>query len=520
MKGNIFTQVNLDKVRSSTFNLSHDRKMSMKMGELTPILCMDTLPGDNFSIKTSKMLRFAPMVAPVMHRVNAYLHYFFVPHRILWDNFEDFITGGEDGLDTSVWPRVDVDCEALQPGSLGDYMGLPTDMTGATTVSVSVVPFAAYIRIYNDYYRDQNLQPDATPDLIDGTQTDPFWAGGIAGTPLRRAWQHDYFTSALPWTQKGPEATIPLGTSAPLVFDEGQVAGHVAYRLDGTTQPATGDMQLQGGTGGFRAINDSAGNPINLDITTGTTVDLSSATAAGIIDLRRAFKLQEWLEKNARGGSRYFESNLIHFNVTSPDARLQRPEYLGGGACSIQFSEVLQTSANASEPTPQGNMAGHGISVDSNKTIKYYCKEHGYIIGIMSILPKTGYFQGIPKHFIKYDKLDFGWPSFAHIGEQPIFNAEIFIDGSMADNQTFGYIPRYAEYKFWPSSVHGEMRTTLDFWHLARKFSTRPQLNNDFIVCDPDDRIFAVQDAEQVYALVLNQVYARRKLPFFGNPRM
>ncbi len=242
------------------------------------------------------------------------------------------------------------------------------------------------------------------------------------------------------------------------------------------------------------------------------------ATTATIIDLRNAFKLQEWLEKNARGGSRYIESIKSHFDVNSSDGRLQRPQYLGGGKSPVAISEVLQTSAAAAQPTPQGNMAGHGIAVGANNSFSYRSEEHGYIIGIMSILPRTTYQQGIPKHFLKFDKFDYYWPEFAHIGEQPIINKELYYSGTSEDDAVFGYTPRYAEYKFMNSSVHGTFRSSLDFWHMGRIFASRPSLNNSFVESDPTNRVFAVLSGEKVYAHVFHRIKASRKMPFFGNP--
>lgn len=523
----IFNEIELKHVQSNTFNLSHDKKLTLDMGYLVPVTVLDVIPGDSFNLSTSQMIRFSPLVAPLMHEVNVYMHYFFVPNRLLWPNWSKFITGGEDGLDESVMPFMQLGKAELTNGSLPDYLGLPTAaVTSTKTFSPQALPFAAYQLIYNEYYRDQNLITSDWEELADGNND----AKKLILTTLRkRAWEHDYFTSALPWTQKGIEATIPLGTRANLVYEpiiDGLV-GETKLRIPGdpvTSNTVAGNIKAQ--TGSPVNIANALGDTLNVDVTEHTQVDLTQAAAASINDLRRAFRLQEWLERNARGGSRYTESILAHFGVKSSDARIQRPEYLGGTKSHVTFSEVLQTSGTPIQDpyttTPQGNMAGHGINVSGGKNIRYYSEEHGYIIGIMSVMPRTSYQQGVPKHFLKKDKFDFYWPSFANLGEQPIENQELYLNlvDTAANSNTFGYTPRYAEYKYMSSSVHGEFRGSLDFWHLGRIFSGPPALNKQFIEANPDKRIFAVTDnnPNQLYAHVFNQVRATRKMPVFGTP--
>ena len=516
----IFSQVAMTKPRYNTFNLSHDRKMSMNMGTLVPCLVMETVPGDTISLNTAALVRFAPMIAPIMHKVSVYQHFFFVPNRLLWKNWESFITGGEDGQDASVFPFINT---TVSEGSIEDYIGLPS--TGGQTIKVSAMPQSAMVLIYNEYYRDQNLISPQSYELVNG---DNAAIQGSLSNLRRRAWQHDYFTSCLPFTQKGPEATIPLGSVAPINYLD--VGSATTIRSKEGQWGATGDLDLE-----VNVVNttDISGNAqvdvgggtrkrVHVDNSAQLQADLSGATAASINELRRAFRLQEWLEKNARGGSRYIESILVHFGVKSSDARLQRPEFLGGSAQQVQFSEVLQTSETlASGPnTPQGNMAGHGISLGQGSGFKYTCEEHGYIIGIITVMPKTAYYQGIPKHFLKWDKFDYYWPSFARLGEQPVQNKELFTINDGADDDTFGYIPRYAEYKYHNSSVHGEFRTQLDFWHLGRKFGTRPALNGTFIACEPDTRIFAdvSSNTNKLYCHIYHQIKATRPMPYFGTP--
>jgi hypothetical protein len=501
----IFSQIKADKPTTNQFDLSHDRKMSMDLGTLTPILALECIPGDKFNMSTSQMLRFAPLVAPMMHQVTVYTHFFFVPNRILWSNWKDFITGGEDGLNTSVFPTLTYDGSPAV-GTLSDYLGLPVGITAVPSQSVSALPFAAYQRIYNEYYRDQNLISKVTDTLTDGIN------GFGSFKDLRtRAWQHDYFTSALPWTQKGAEATIPLGAIQEVTFqDPADLFGTSGrdFRIvsTGTAGDPTADLEAYTGVAGTPA---GTWQPAEMNV-----------GATTINELRNAFRLQEWLEKNARGGSRYIECIKSHFGVTSSDSRLQRPEFLGGGSSPVTISEVLQTSSNATQPTPQGNMAGHGISVGSNNNFTYSCEEHGYIMGIMSILPKTAYQDGIPKHFLKFDKFDYFWPSFAHLGEQPIENKELYFTNDSLNEDVFGYTPRYAEYKYMNSSVHGEFKTTLKQWHMGRIFTSRPALNKTFIECTPTTRVFAVLTGEKIYAHVYHNIRATRKMPYFGTPNL
>ena len=504
----------------NTFDLSHSRKFSMSIGKITPTAIIECVPGDSFNVKTTQLLRFAPLIAPIMHQSSMYCHFFFVPNRLLWDNWEEYITGGEDAADPGytapVFPYYeDPTGLGIANGSLADYLGLPTVVT---TEKISCLPFLAYNKIYNEYYRDQNLIDKLTDSATDGKQT------GNVPSLQNRAWQHDYFTSALPWTQKGPEATIPLGTTAPLVNIDndlpslfGRATATGFFNNTDVESNPTGQISVGGGT--------SPGDLGRTDVTPHTEVDLTDATASSINDLRRAFRLQEWLERNARGGSRYIEVIMAHFGIQSSDARLQRPEFLGGSATPITISEVLQTSESrvaGSEETPQGNMAGHGVSVGSSNYVSYKCEEHGYIIGLCTVLPKTAYQQGIPKHFNKFDKFDYFWPSFANIGEQPIYNKELFVDDADGENNNvFGYTPRYAEYKYLPSTVHGEFRDDLKFWHMGRIFGSRPNLNATFVECNEDevDRVFNVTEGdENLYVYLHNHIKARRPMPYFGTP--
>jgi hypothetical protein len=531
----IFSKVAMPRPPSNTFDLSHDRKFSGRIGELMPISVMECVPGDKFNIKATNLTRFAPLITPIMHKASVYCHFFFVPNRILWDKWETFISGSVDGqypntdpsnpaYSSPTFPKVSLTtADGYAVSSLADYLGLPT---GQNLTNVSALPFAAYQKIYNDYYRDENLIAPDEVTLLEGGQTLP---DTLKLQKLqKRAWQHDYYTSALPWTQKGPEATLPLGTTAPVNYVNGgknflkDNTGSTIGNYDSSGVPLKSDG---GASSGEIYLSNPGTQYVNWDNSDSLSVNLSGATAASINELRRAFRLQEWLERNARGGTRYIEIIMAHFGVMSSDARLQRPEFLGGPSTPVTISEVLQTSDNSggADGGPQGNMAGHGVSVGSSDYVTYKCEEHGYIMGIMSVMPMTAYQQGIPKHFSKFDKFDYYWPSFANIGEQAIEQKELYYENDVAkDTATFGYTPRYAEYKYLPSTVHGTFRTSLNFWHMGRIFSTAPALNQDFIECDYEevDRVFADQTpgAEHLYVYLHNEVKCNRLMPYFGTP--
>lgn len=506
---NLFNSIKMQRPKNNVFDLSHDVKLSCNMGQLVPIMCTECVPGDKVQLSNQILLRLAPLVSPMMHRVDVYCHYFFVPNRLLWPNWEKFITNSPTLGVLPAFPYYTVgDGGVGSYSKLVDYLGIPpAPAASGLTENVSALPFAAYQKIYNEYYRDQNLIELVADTLTDGDNT--------AETELimlrNRAWQHDYFTAALPFAQKGDPVSFPLSINDVQVrattldpLDEGNAL--IWDNQGGSDQPNTRVQQY---------ISDEFSTPAQLYIK-GDEVEGNTT----INDLRRAFRLQEWLEKAARGGSRYVENILAHFGVRSSDKRLQRPEYITGTKSPISISEVLNTTGT--EDAPQGNMAGHGISVTDGKYGSYYCEEHGYIIGIMSVMPKTAYQQGIPKHFLKTtDPFQFFWPSFAHIGEQEVLNKEVYAyQAGSAGSNTFGYVPRYAEYKFEQNRVAGEMRDTLDHWHMGRVFDAPPALNETFVTSDPTLRVFAVTDPQDdhLYVHVLNRVRAIRPMPRFGTP--
>lgn len=555
---NIFNSIRLKKPKRNVFNLSYENKLTMNMGELVPIMCMPIVPGDKFRVNTEALVRLAPLVAPMMHRVNVYTHYFFVPNRLVWDQWEDFITKGVDGEDVPVLPFLQlqdnlVTTEAdfryyFGDSTLWDYLGLPTVKGIGSKVHeaivngvhfpngfrVSALPFRAYQLIYNEYYRDQNLTEAVSLNLGSGSDN-----ANIANLTFlrRRAWEKDYFTSALPWLQRGPEVTVPI--------NGGQTGLDVYYQSPGTNKGQVWRDQV-GRNWDIGAVYDPAliaypgqkpdqgqyvatkvgGNANDnrapeLDPNGTLKVDVDEM-GVSIQDLRTSNALQRWFERNARGGSRYIEQILAHFGVRSSDARLQRPQFLGGGKMPVAVSEVLQTSSTDAT-SPQANMAGHGISAGVNNGFQHYFEEHGYVIGLMSIMPRTGYQQGVPRDFTKFDNMDFYFPEFAHLSEQEIKNQELYVSNDQTYNEgTFGYTPRYAEYKYHESEAHGDFRGSMSFWHLNRIFTDKPNLNTTFVECNPSNRVFATSGTrdDKFWVQIYQDVKALRLMPKYGTPML
>lgn len=480
------------------------------MGQLVPTLVMECVPGDRVKLGCNNLTRFSPLNFPTMHRFNVFNHYFFVPNRVIWpkeganEGWEDFITNKPTGGLPFI--TLDATLTALQERFL-DYMGIVpfSQMPTAAGKTINAMPLAAYQCIYNEFYRDQNQIAEVNFKLVDGSNG----AARPALTTLRlRSWEHDYFTSALPEPQSGSAVDIPLGEVT--VNDAGvippffQDMAEVVAPPGAVSQTVTFDI----GVGGN---NQMVYNP-------GDTLQVGATT---ITDLRRAFKLQEWLEKLNRGGKRYIEQIKMFFGVTSSDKRLDRPEYITGSKSPVIISEVLQTGQT--ETTPQGNMAGHAVAVGFGYQGEYFAEEHGYIIGIMSVMPKSAYMQGIPKMFLKTDPLEWFWPQFAHIGEQAIQNHELFAYQATG-NDAFGYTPRYAEYKFMLNRVAGDFRSAgLEGWTAVRDFATLPPLNQDFLEMDWNevDKIFAIQNGDDnLFCTIVHNIIARRPMPVFGEPML
>lgn len=538
---NIFNSIKLKRPRRNVFNLSYENKLTVNAGELIPILCKPVVPGDKFRVNTEMLVRLAPLVAPMMHRVDVYTHYFFVPNRLLWNQWEDFITKGVDGSDAPAFPTISLPSvvdianahKSWGDGSLWDYFGLPSlnqigkavfqvrspnGVKAPVGYKVSALPFRAYHLIYNEYYRDQNLTPEVVLSILGGdfsalTSSDYYKI-------RRRSWEKDYFTSALPWVQRGPEVTVPVqGTGENLDVTLKSKSADQYFVSSSDSRP-TGKLEVVNGV--LFVNHESSSTSVGAYLSPNNFQVNVDELGVNINDLRTSSALQRWFERNARSGSRYIEQILSHFGVRSSDARLQRPQFLGGGRTPISVSEVLQTSSTDST-SPQANMAGHGISAGVNHGFTRYFEEHGYIIGIMSIRPRTGYQQGVPKDFRKFDNMDFYFPEFAHLGEQEIKNEELYLNENEVDNEgTFGYTPRYAEYKYSQNEAHGDFRGNMAFWHLNRIFTAKPNLNTTFVECNPSNRVFATAETsdDKYWVQIYQDIKALRLMPKYGTPML
>lgn len=484
-------------MKRSKHSLSNYKLLTCDQGKLVPIGLMEILPGDSIQHATSALIRVSPLLTPVMHPVHVKIHHWYVPHRLVWDDWENFITGGPDGMNASTLPLISSGA-GFAVGSLADYLGIPTSVA---SLDVSALPFRAYAMIFNEFYRDQDLVTALTIDKTDGPDT-------TTSVALQNvAWEKDYFTTARPWTQKGPSVTIPLGTSAPVVGDTTVNSGKPTFKRDAVT--------------GRELAFAAADNNADWDATPGITgavswdnpalmANLTTASSATINTLRESFALQRYEEARARYGSRYSEY-LRYLGIRSSDARLQRPEYLGGGKQTIQFSEVLQTSVSTSGTplTGVGGLAGHGIAAMRSNRYRRFFEEHGYVISLLSVLPKTIYASGLPRTWNRRTKVDFFQKELQFIGQQEIENREVYAAAATPAG-TFGYQDRYDEYRRVESSIAGEFRTSLNMWHYARIFGSEPALNASFITSDPTTRVYQNSTPDQLQIMASHSIQARR----------
>lgn len=479
-------------MKRGKMNLGHTKLLSCDLGSLVPIGLTEVLPGDAFQHNTTALVRFSPLLAPPMHPVHCSISHWFVPTRLIWDDWEPFITGGPDGNDDSVFPTITMPVSGGAPiGSLADYLGIPT---AVNSLEVSALPFRAYNLIFNENFRDQDL---VTPVVIDDTSgPDTTTSTSL----LQGAWEKDYFTTSRPWEQKGPAITIPIGDEAPIKYAN-TLAG--SNYVDKFFQPYSNGSAVSK----FMAGNTEGaiGPEINAGSAASLKADLSAASPITINLLREAFALQRYEEARARFGSRYTEY-LRYLGVQSSDARLQRPEYLGGGKYPVQFSEVLQTAEGTD---PVGTLRGHGIGVARSNRYRRYFEEHGFVITLMCVRPKTMYVQGLSRIWNRRTKEDFWQKELQHIGQQEVLNKEVYAAGAQPEG-VFGYQDRYDEYRRQESWVSGQFRTTDKFWHFAREFSSAPALNASFINCVPPEDAFAVPANNHLQVMIKHQLAARR----------
>ena len=520
----------------SSFKIQKTHKTTFDAGYLVPVYVDEVLPGDTFNLKMTAFARLATPLFPIMDNMHIDSFFFFVPNRLVWDNWQRFMGEQDNPTDSIsyVVPQQVSPAGGYAVGSLQDYMGLPTvgQVGAGNTVSHCAFFTRAYNLIWNDWFRDENLQNSAVVNTGDGPDPTP----STNYTLLRRGKRHDYFTSALPWPQKGSSVSLPLGTTAP-VYGNGKTLGVT----DGTTNFGV----RANSTGAFEAYSGSYNTNVGTVSTSGTfasaeTVgvvtsgvsglyaDLSAATAATINQLRQSFQIQKLLERDARGGTRYTEIIRAHFGVISPDARLQRPEYLGGGSSPVSVNPIAQTSGTGASGTtaPLGNLAAMGTALAHGHGFTQSFTEHGVIIGLVSVRADLTYQQGLRKMWNRSTRYDFYFPAFAMLGEQTVLNREIYCDGSANDANVFGYQERWAEYRYNPSQISGLFKSTsagtIDPWHLAQKFTSLPTLNSTFIQDTPPvSRIVAVGAAANGQQFLLDTFFdikAARPLPMYSVP--
>ena len=504
-----FSRVPQADIQRSTFSRVHGLKTTFDSGDLVPIYVDEVLPGDTFQMNATGFGRLSTPIYPIMDNVYVETFFFFVPNRLIWDNWEKFNGAQDDPDDSTDFLVPQIQGATIAENSLFDYMGLPTQVAN---LNFNNLHGRAYNLIYNEWFRDENLQDSITSDRGDGPDN-------IVNYSIRkRGKRHDYFTSCLPWPQKGDAVDLPLGTYAPIYgWDmDTRVFNETDTQERGLRLMSTGAVESGSAPS---ATNDLRFSYNSAKI--GLRADLTNATAATVNQLREAFQIQRLYERDARGGTRYTEILQSHFGVTSPDARLQRPEYLGGQKTELMLQPVPQTSSTDST-SPQGNLSALGTLQSRGGFSKSFV-EHGVLIGMACVFADLTYQQGMNRMWSRRDRWDFYWPALAHLGEQAVLNQEIYAQGTSADTQTFGYQERFAEYRYKPSQVTGKMRSnatgSLDVWHLSQDFTSLPALNASFIRENPPiDRVIAVTDEPQFIWDWYFDLKCTRPMPVYSVP--
>lgn len=484
-------------MKRSKHSLSHSVLSTFDMGQLVPVCNFAVLPGDSIRMQTSALIRVSPLATPVMHPVTVRLHAWYVPYRLIWpepQGWEDFITGGSDGVWGGSYPTFGANVATA--GSLHDYFGVPPG--GAAGTTISQFPVRAYNRIYNENYRDEDLIAEVSE--------------ATSGIVQRVAWEKDRFTSARPWTQKGPAVSVPLGTSAAVKTQATDTVSGAQASLrwkDTAAGAGTNAGPLVNNPGSTQIGTLATGAVQNTVYPSNLYADLSTATAAQVNDLRRAMAIQRYQEARAQYGHRFTEY-LRYLGIRSSDSRLNRPEYLSGGKSTISFSEVLRTATTAAVADPVGDMYGHGIAAVRTRPFVRFFEEHGVVMVLASVRPKAMYANGLDREWSKRTKEDYWQKELELIGQQDVKNKEVYIQHGTPDG-IFGYQDRYDEYRHLPSYVCGDFRTTLNDWHLARMFGAAPALNQAFVDCDPGVRPFADQTAsDKLWCMFAHSIQARR----------
>jgi len=535
----LFSQIPSTQIPRSVFDRSHGYKTTFNSGYLVPFYVDEILPGDSFKLTATLFARLATPIVPFMDNLYLETFFFFVPNRLVWDNWQKFNGEQKNPTDSTDFLVPTVSGKSVQNQTLWDYFGLPTNVD--KELKVNALPFRAYNLIFNEWFRDENLQESLKVPTGDGP--DNFSDYSL----VRRGKRHDYFTSCLPWPQKGPGVEVSVGGTA-------SISGVGDLFLDPTNQAWNASLTApnQYSRGAYSKPNWFANAGYSSPLTLGTVdvtrlsgsgadpksvetlefvgavkpgsfaVDLSGVTPISINDLRQAFQIQKLYERDARGGTRYTEILRSHFGVISPDARLQRPEYLGGSSARISINPVQQTSST-NETTPQGNLAAYGVVSDSFHGFSKSFVEHGYVFGFVNVRADLTYQQGLNRMWSRQGRFDFYWPVLAHLGEQAVLNKEIYAQGTADDDKVFGYQERYAEYRYYPGQITGKFRSTdpqpLDSWHLAQKFSSLPTLSSQFIQDDPPvARVIAVQNEPQFLFDSYIRLKCARPMPVYSVP--